>query len=251
MSEWSLAQAWERGADDCLRVPRPGMAALLGETRVMNDSPTIERDSRLAFDALPTKTPPKTSSSLLPKDEQSPKRPPAESAETPSKPRQMISPVSGLPLDAPSLASPPSKANDDAPSGGDGPADGTTVDVLIAIEQMIEKAKEVLAEEEFAIEAGLSPIKQVRLRRKSRDLEEEGTKLMSENLEKAFLAMDLNGDGKLDATELKAAFASAGRACTDSMIKIAIKNLDTDDDNEVSFEEFKAIAWHLATHQNQ
>ena len=110
---------------------------------------------------------------------------------------------------------------------------------------------EVLAEEEFAIEAGLSPIKQVRLRKKSRDLEEEGTKLMSENLEKAFLAMDLNGDGKLDATELKAAFASAGRACTDSMIKIAIKNLDTDDDNEVSFEEFKAIAWHLAIHQNQ
>lgn len=85
-----------------------------------------------------------------------------------------------------------------------------------------------------------------RLRRKSRDLEEEFSSLMAPKLEAVFKQIDADGNGTLDAAELEAAFAAIGRPSDPETIANAIKSLDTDGDGLISLEEFKSIAWKCA-----
>ena len=62
-----------------------------------------------------------------------------------------------------------------------------------------------------------------RARRKSRELEKSFQDLMAERLEKVFHHFDADGSGTLDPSELKAAFAAAGRPSDDETIQAAIK----------------------------
>ena len=85
-----------------------------------------------------------------------------------------------------------------------------------------------------------------RLRRKSKDLQENFNTLMGPVLEQVFKHFDTDNSGNLDSSELKAAFEAAGRPADEETIASAIKALDTDGDGEISLEEFKAIAWRVS-----
>lgn len=85
-----------------------------------------------------------------------------------------------------------------------------------------------------------------RLRRKSKDLQENFNTLMGPVLEQVFKHFDTDNSGNLDSSELKAAFEAAGRPADEETIASAIKALDTDGDGEISLEEFKVIAWRVS-----
>jgi len=120
-------------------------------------------------------------------------------------------------------------------------------DVLDAIERVIKEGKEVAADLADSQAAGLAPGRILRQRRKSRDLEAQCMQLMGDSLERAFKTFDADGNGTLDAAELKEAYKLAGRAVTDDQIKDAIIALDTNNDGLISLDEFKAIAWRIGT----
>lgn len=64
---------------------------------------------------------------------------------------------------------------------------------------------------------------------------------VSENvLETMFNAIDANGDGKLDATEVRSVFASAGVRLNQKQFKQVIKEMDSDKNGAVSFDEFSS-----------
>jgi Ca2+-binding EF-hand superfamily protein len=70
---------------------------------------------------------------------------------------------------------------------------------------------------------------------------------MGAKLEEVFKLFDTDGSGSLDASELKAAFAAAGRPADDETIRKSIAALDENNDGVISLDEFKAIAWKNAT----
>jgi len=102
-------------------------------------------------------------------------------------------------------------------------------------------------EEKFIQEAGLGPVKAMRVRRKSRELQLEAIEIMGPKLESTFKQFDLDGSGTLTPMELKQAFKAAGRAATDASVKKCMDLLDTNNDGVIDLEEFKAIAWHMET----
>ena len=68
--------------------------------------------------------------------------------------------------------------------------------------------------------------------------------MMGPQLERSFREFDIDNSGTLDMCELKAAFKSAGRPCTEARLKKLMGMLDTNGDGVLDLQEFKAIAWH-------
>jgi hypothetical protein len=83
-----------------------------------------------------------------------------------------------------------------------------------------------------------------RVRRKSKDLEDMCMKFLKPDLERAFKAMDKNGDGTLQRYELAEALSRAGRPATDDVIDASMKIMDKNGDGVIDFEEFVSIAFH-------
>ncbi len=102
-------------------------------------------------------------------------------------------------------------------------------------------AREKAADAAEADEYGLAPGRGMRLRRRSRDLQQECLTLMDGALEKAFKEFDLDGNGTLDKKELFAAYQSTGRPVDEGTINRLVETLDTDKDGLVSLSEFKDI----------
>tara|TARA_B100000768_G_C11177311_1_gene331353 strand:- start:113 stop:733 length:621 start_codon:yes stop_codon:yes gene_type:complete len=116
-----------------------------------------------------------------------------------------------------------------------------------------EAAKEVAAlEREAATEAeatsGGSPppdrLMKVRARRRSRDLTDEAKDLLGAQLAGAFKALDINGDGTLDHSEVQKAFADSGQSVfTDDSFKPILEELLEQHGGAINFEQFKDLAW--------
>lgn len=119
-------------------------------------------------------------------------------------------------------------------------------EVLEAIANIVKKGRANEKEEKWAQEAGMPPGMGLRLRRRSRDLEAECLEITGAELERVFKKFDVNGNGALEVSELKAAFDAAGRTASEALIKQCYKKLDTDKDGVISLEEFKKISWHLS-----
>lgn len=115
-----------------------------------------------------------------------------------------------------------------------------------AVGKIVEAGKEATEELREAEEHDLPRLKE-RGRRKSRDLEQQAMEILGDSLATVFKLMDVSGDGQLDAAELHRAFALAGMPKSDEAIQRAIKELDKDNDGQISLEEFKAVAWKTAT----
>ena len=121
------------------------------------------------------------------------------------------------------------------------------VDSLISMGMAMDRQMKENEEDEAAPgEAGrMAQLRSPRLTRKSKELAEQFQALMGPKLEAIFHQFDADGNGTLDASELKAAFDAAGRPADDETIASAMKKLDTDGDGVISLEEFKAIAWQV------
>ena len=115
---------------------------------------------------------------------------------------------------------------------------------LVKIE---EAAKEVAAlEREAAGEDTATPdrLMKVRARRRSRDLTDEAKDLLGATLAGAFKALDLNGDGTLDHSEVQKAFADSGQSVfTDDSFKPILEDLLEQHNGAINFEQFKDLAW--------
>ena len=59
------------------------------------------------------------------------------------------------------------------------------------------------------------------------------------DLERAFTKIDLDGNGTIDPTELKAAFDEAGRSVSEETINEVFKKLDTNGDKAIDLEEVR------------
>jgi hypothetical protein len=87
-----------------------------------------------------------------------------------------------------------------------------------------------------------------RQRRKSKELEYVAygmdlSKVLA--LKKSFTEIDLNGNGKIDVTELKECLRNARTVVpADDVLKQAIKDFDSDNDGELTFDEFQALVRH-------
>eukprot|EP00324_Dicrateria_rotunda_P005354 CAMPEP_0206157944 /NCGR_PEP_ID=MMETSP1474-20131121/4382_1 /ASSEMBLY_ACC=CAM_ASM_001110 /TAXON_ID=97495 /ORGANISM="Imantonia sp., Strain RCC918" /LENGTH=152 /DNA_ID=CAMNT_0053557765 /DNA_START=37 /DNA_END=495 /DNA_ORIENTATION=+ len=86
--------------------------------------------------------------------------------------------------------------------------------------------------------------KVTRVRRKSRDLETDHLDGLTfeemEALQKAFDEYDITRDGTIDQEELKGALIKSGaRNVTDAVAKALLKQIDRNNDQLISFEEFK------------
>ena len=73
--------------------------------------------------------------------------------------------------------------------------------VLEKIEALIEAGQEVEKDAQFAVDAKLPVAREVRLRRKSKDLATECLELMGASLESTFNAFDKDGSGTIDFDE--------------------------------------------------
>ena len=67
----------------------------------------------------------------------------------------------------------------------------------------------------------------------------ERASLIGKHLEDVFKQFDTDGSGTLDHSELKAAFAAAGREATDEQIEKAVKTMDSDGDGVIKYAHFK------------
>jgi hypothetical protein len=111
-----------------------------------------------------------------------------------------------------------------------------------------EAAKQVAALEKEAAGEGedSSPdrLAKVRARRRSRDLTDEAKDLLGATLAAAFNALDLNGDGTLDHSEVHKAFADSGQSIfTDDSFKPVLEKLLEEHNGTINFDQFKDIAW--------
>lgn len=105
--------------------------------------------------------------------------------------------------------------------------------VLEKIESLIIAGQETEKDTQFCIDAKLAPARESRLRRKSKDLQDQCLSLMGAQLEQTFKDFDKDGSGTIDAAELKAAFEKAGRPVTDEAIARSIKAMDKNNDGVV------------------
>lgn len=119
--------------------------------------------------------------------------------------------------------------------------------VLDAIERLMAKGKEVENDIRDADSAGLAPGRTLRLRKKSKDLQDQVIALLEPKLERVFKSFDVDSSGELDQKELKAAFEAAGRPVSDSMIAKAMAAIDTDGSGTIDLNEFKALAYKTGT----
>ena len=67
---------------------------------------------------------------------------------------------------------------------------------------------------------------------------EKSLLLTKDNLEKAFRALDIDRNGQLSIKELEAAFGTCCNKKSTKFWKEFIKDIDSDQSGEVSFEEF-------------
>jgi len=111
------------------------------------------------------------------------------------------------------------------------------------MKNLFEAGKEMEKEVQESVEMGLAPGRTLRMRRKSKDLQDQATTLMAGKLEAVFKAVDTDGSGFLDPDELKVAFEKAGLPATDAQIKSSMKIMDSNNDGKIDLEEFKNIAW--------
>lgn len=122
--------------------------------------------------------------------------------------------------------------------------------ILIKVYECERIAKE--AEEDEKQDSGASVLSRIasqrraRMRRKSKDLKEQFDTAMCAKLEEVFKHFDKDGNGTLDADELKLAFEAAGRPSDEDTIRSAIVILDENNDGVISLDEFKAIAWKVS-----
>ena len=82
-----------------------------------------------------------------------------------------------------------------------------------------------------------------RVRRKSRDLEQElgGLELNLDDVKDAFNEYDADNNGQIDCAELGAALKKAGKEFTPEQVEAALKKHDKDKDGKLSWSEFQAI----------
>ena len=109
---------------------------------------------------------------------------------------------------------------------------------LAALETLINAARVNTTDIKEADEAGLAPGRQIRLRRKSKELELQFASMASASLERVFSQLDKDNSGSLEHSELKEAFAQLGKPQTDEAIQAAIKALDTNNDGVIDLAEF-------------
>lgn len=64
--------------------------------------------------------------------------------------------------------------------------------------------------------------------------------LSTKNIENAFKAMDKDGSGSISVQEIRALLA-VGQSVPDEIFKAIVKEVDTNGDGEVSFDEFKTM----------
>jgi len=84
--------------------------------------------------------------------------------------------------------------------------------------------------------------KVTRVRRKSRDLEEQmfGMEIKDVDMLKAvFDELDVTKDGYIDRTELHTALTKANKKCTPERCEEIFKSLDSDGNNLLDFKEFQ------------
>lgn len=62
-----------------------------------------------------------------------------------------------------------------------------------------------------------------------------------------FAKFDVNGDGHIDAAELKAVMVLIGEKCDEKTLDELIKGADSDGDGEMNFEEFCQLVHHHKT----
>jgi len=126
-------------------------------------------------------------------------------------------------------------------------AKGASLDALLALESLVTKQKEGTPGKAAAAPAKVYiPLHRRRKSREQTIVGEDPMALMDDDLERAFVQMDTNGDGAINPLELKAAFEAAGRPATDDMIRDAFAILDADEDELITLREFKVLAWHVA-----
>jgi hypothetical protein len=81
-----------------------------------------------------------------------------------------------------------------------------------------------------------------RVRRKSRDLEQDALGMYVgefESLRQAFDKFDADGSGSIDREELVNAFSAAGRKVTQEEVDKLFVEIDADGDGQITFDEFK------------
>ena len=91
-------------------------------------------------------------------------------------------------------------------------AKGASLDALLALESLVTKQKEGTPGKAAAAPAKVYiPLHRRRKSREQTIVGEDPMALMDDDLERAFVQMDTNGDGAINPLELKAAFEAAGR----------------------------------------
>jgi len=100
----------------------------------------------------------------------------------------------------------------------------------------------------LADDSSVTPdLKRVRARRKSRELTTEAMGMLGESLESTFKAIDLDGSGTLDLSEVQEAFKKGGKLhFNDETLKPILEDLLKKNGGEVNFEQFKSIAWQAS-----
>uniref|UniRef100_A0A7S2HNT9 EF-hand domain-containing protein n=1 Tax=Haptolina brevifila TaxID=156173 RepID=A0A7S2HNT9_9EUKA len=82
---------------------------------------------------------------------------------------------------------------------------------LTVLEDLITAVQEAEQDRKFSESAGLAPARQMKQRRRSKELQLQLAEIMGPQLEEIFKAIDTDGNGHLDMAELKTAFQQIGK----------------------------------------